>query len=389
MKHIAVVLLLSIVALSSAKVFFEENFNDDSWKSNWVQSKNKGDLAGEWTRSAGEFSHDEKDTGLKTSTDYRFYQLSRTFDSFSNKDDTLVFQFSVKNEQRLDCGGGYLKLLPSGFDQNDFSGDTPYYIMFGPDICGTTKRIHVIFNYKGENHLISSNIPCETDTYTHVYTLIVKPDQTYQVLVDGKEKKSGSLTTDWDFLPPKQIKDPNQSKPTDWVDNAQIPDPTATKPDGWDDIPKLIRDPDASQPDDWDSDLDGDWEAPLIPNPDYQGEWEPPFIPNPDYKGAWVHPLIDNPEYYEDDSIYAYSDISAVGVEIWQVKSGTIFDNILVTNDVDSALKAAEKIATYKDAEKEQEQAENEANSENNDEERTRLEEEFGEFDEDHSHEEL
>jgi hypothetical protein len=39
-----------------------------------------------------------------------------------------VFQFSVKHEQKMDCGGGYIKLLPasSGAQMADFGGDTPY-----------------------------------------------------------------------------------------------------------------------------------------------------------------------------------------------------------------------------------------------------------------------
>lgn len=32
----------------------------------------------------------------------------------------------------------------------------------GPDICGySTKRVHVIFNYKGQNHLITKDIKCK------------------------------------------------------------------------------------------------------------------------------------------------------------------------------------------------------------------------------------
>ena len=38
-----------------------------------------------------------------------------------------------------------------------------------------------------------------------------------------------------------------------------------------------------------------------------------------------------------------YDDIGAVGFEIWQVKSGTIFDNILVTDDVAEAEKMAKE----------------------------------------------
>lgn len=37
-----------------------------------------------------------------------------------------MFQFSVKHEQKLDCGGGYMKLLSGEVDQKKFGGDTPY-----------------------------------------------------------------------------------------------------------------------------------------------------------------------------------------------------------------------------------------------------------------------
>lgn len=64
----------------------------------------------------------------------------------------------------------------------NFSGETPYAIMFGPDICGhSTKRVHVILPYKDDNHLIDRTVPCETDVFTHVYTLAIHPDNSYEV----------------------------------------------------------------------------------------------------------------------------------------------------------------------------------------------------------------
>jgi calreticulin len=126
----------------------------------------------------------------------------------------LIFQFSVKNEQKLDCGGGYLKLLPSTTDLKKFSGDSDYYIMFGPDICGPgSHRVHAILNYKGTNHLLKNEVSCPTDEFTHVYTFVLNPDQTFQILVDGEEKRSGNIVDEWDLLPPKEIKDPSVSKP--------------------------------------------------------------------------------------------------------------------------------------------------------------------------------
>jgi len=248
----------------------------------------------------------------------------------------LVLQFSVKHEQHIDCGGGYIKLIPSGLDQETFNGDSKYNVMFGPDICGSTKKVHVIFNYKGENKLIKKEISCETDQLTHVYTLIIHPDQTYEVRIDGSKKESGSLIDDWNFLPSKKIKDPSKSKPSDWVDDALIDDADDKKPANYDDVPKQIADPDAVKPSDWDDDADGEWEAPMIENPEFKGEWKPKKISNPAFKGPWVHPEIDNPEYVDDSAIYAF-DNAYVGFDLWQVKSGTIFDNILVSDSVTEA----------------------------------------------------
>lgn len=90
-----------------------------------------------------------------------------------------------------------------------------------------------------------------------------------QVLIDNEEVEGGDLETDWDFLPPKKVKDPNQSKPDDWDDKPTIPDPDDKKPDDWD-KPEHIPDPEATKPEDWDDEMDGEWEAPMIDNPDYK-----------------------------------------------------------------------------------------------------------------------
>lgn len=69
-----------------------------------------------------------------------------------------------------------------------FGGDTPYSIMFGPDICGyTTKRTHVILTYKEKNHLIKDEFRCFTDELSHVYTLVIHPNNTYKVWVECTE----------------------------------------------------------------------------------------------------------------------------------------------------------------------------------------------------------
>jgi len=344
---------LGLVSLAAATVYFEEKFNDgNKWQDRWVESKFKGENAGEWKLSAGKFGGEE-DKGLQTAQDARFYQLSAAVKEFSNEGKKLIVQYAVKHEQNIDCGGGYLKVLPTGLDQTNFNGDSDYNIMFGPDICGATKKVHVIFNHKGKNHLINKDISCENDEYDHLYTLIVNPDATYEVKIDNASKQKGSLKEDWDMLLPRKINDPSASKPADWDDHAQIDDPNDVKPADWDSIPAQIADPDASKPDDWDTELDGDWEAPKIDNPKYKGAWKPKQIANPAYKGSWVHPQIDNPDFKDDDSLGQYASNKFVGIEVWQVKSGTIFSRFLVTDDEKKADDAAEKFVAAQKLSKE------------------------------------
>ncbi|PKU70245.1 calreticulin [Dendrobium catenatum] len=348
-------LFLVLLSVVSADIFFEERF-DDGWENRWVKSDWKKDenSAGDWNHTAGKWSGDANDKGIQTYPDFRFFAISAQFPEFSNKDKTLVFQFSVKHEQKLDCGGGYMKLLSGDVDQKKFSGETPYSIMFGPDICGyTTKKVHAILTRNGKNHLIKKEVACETDQLTHLYTFIIHPDATYSILVDNVEKQSGSLYSDWDLLPPKQIKDPDAKKPEDWDDKEYIPDPEDTKPEGYDDIPKEIPDADAKKPEDWDDEEDGEWTAPTIPNPEYKGPWKQKKIKNPNYKGKWKAPLIDNPDFEDDADIYVFPDLKYVGIELWQVKSGTLFDNVLITDDPEYAKRVAEETwGKNKDAEK-------------------------------------
>lgn len=78
---------------------------------------------------------------------------------------------------------------------------------------------------------ISSACTRQDDELTHLYTLILRPDQTYEVKIDNEKVESGSLEEDWDFLPSKKIKDPEAKKPEDWDDRAKIDDPEDTKPE--------------------------------------------------------------------------------------------------------------------------------------------------------------
>ncbi|KAJ2381538.1 hypothetical protein GGI05_005949, partial [Coemansia sp. RSA 2603] len=277
--------------------------------------------------------------GLQISEDARFYAYtSKLKRPFNTKGKDFIVQFTVKYEQDIDCGGAYLKLLPPTLDPAKFDGDSEYEIMFGPDICGSTnRRVHAIINYNGTNNQIDKVIQPRGDQLSHQYTFWVKSDKTFEIRIDNKIQEEGKIEDMWKVLPDKQIADPDATKPDDWVDGpAMIDDPEDEKPENWVDGPATIPDPEAEKPEDWDDDMDGDWEPPVIANPEFKGEWKPRQIPNPEYKGEWSAPLIDNPEYEEDEDLAVFN-IGYVGIDIWTVKSGTIFDNILITDDFDYA----------------------------------------------------
>merc|ERR1712151_1162146 len=60
-------------------------------------------------------------------------------------------------------------------------------------------------------------------------------------------------------------------------------------------------------------------------------------------KGIWEAKKIANPEYEDDDSVYKFDDFGFLGFDLWQVKGGTIFDNVIITDDKAEADEFAKK----------------------------------------------
>merc|ERR1739838_205720 len=92
-----------------------------------------------------------------------------------------------------------------------------------------------------------------------------------------------------------------------------------------------------------------------------KGTWRPKKIDNPEYKGEWEHPEIDNPDWVAVPDVYKRGDLEYVAMEIWQVKAGTIFDNILVTDDEAVAKEKRDAILEAVKGEKEAKEAFDEA----------------------------
>merc|ERR1711985_139540 len=213
---------------------------------------------------------------------------------------------------------------PKMADATGFGDPTAYNIMFGPDKCGYNKRTHLIFSYKGKNVLKKSDLAYkqELEGTSHLYTMILKPDNTVRVEIDQDKIYEGNLKEDWEMLKPKEISDPDDKKPGDWVDDSMMDDPDTKKPDDWVEEKRIV-DADAKKPDDWDDEEDGEWEAPMKDNSEYKGEWKAK--------------RISNPEYVDDDSVYKYDAFGFIGFDLWQVKAETIFDNIIITDDAAEA----------------------------------------------------
>jgi len=362
----------------------------DTWAERWVVSKD-AEFTGTWKHETYVPDGLPGDKGLVVGDPAKRHAVSTTFPALDPKGTGLVVQYELQLKNGLECGGAYLKLLTATEELSleGFKADTPYTIMFGPDKCGETNKVHFILRHKSpktgeweEKHLVTPPVPNVSDKQTHLYTAIIGTDNVVKILVDNEEKKRADLLSPTDFKPPvnppKEIDDPADSKPTDWIDDpkmddpeaskpedwdedapSQIVDPKVSKPDGWaDDAPLKVPDPAAKAPDDWDEDEDGEWEAPLIDNPECKvgcGEWTPPKIPNPDFKGKWFAPKIDNPSYigvwkpaqipnpnfFLDEQPHAMTPIGGIGIELWTMQNGILFDNILVSTTPEVASELA------------------------------------------------
>ncbi|POM79727.1 Calnexin, partial [Phytophthora palmivora] len=303
----------------------------------------------------------------------------------------MVVQYEVKLQKGLDCGGAYVKLLRQQENQeySAFSDSTPFVLMFGPDKCGKSDKVHLIFQHKNpksgeyeEKHMMEAP-GIKSDKDTHLYTAVIRDDNTFEVFVDQKSVKSGSLLENFlpSVIPEKEIDDPEDSKPSIHqvhshecllsskvtLRNITIPCLFAPvvadrKPDDWlDDEPAVIDDPDVVKPEDWDDEDDGDFVVPQIPNPKcaevsgcgewkrptkvnpaYKGKFYAPYIPNPAYKGEWKPRKIPNPNYFEDEHPARLDPIGALAVEVWTMTDGITFDNFWLGNDLKKAQEFAD-----------------------------------------------
>lgn len=370
-----------------AGTYLLETFQGKLKDLGWISS-DKDKYEGEFKISSGSKTFIPEDTGLFVPEKAMHYAISKPIEVKDTKTKDFVVQYQLRYDDYPTCGGAYLKLVSEDFKKpKEWDNTVAYSIMFGADKCGADAKVHFIMQQKNkktgelvEHHLKNPPKP-SADKDNHLYTLAVFTNQTFALLVDNEIERVGDLLTDFDppVQPLKEIDDETDKKPDDWVDEEEIDDPESKKPDDWDedapqlipdtkatkpekwldDAPLTIADPEATKPEDWDDEEDGEWEAPMIDNPKCEeagcGEWKPPMINNPDYKGKWLPTRIPNPafkgiwkprkianpDFYEVTSVHLLP-MSAVGIEIWTMDKGYIFDNILVGDNLEAARQFAE-----------------------------------------------
>lgn len=378
----------------SGNYFFAETFDSKDALDGWTLSKaDKEGVESEISKYNGRWLIREVSEGFALSGDMgmilkdkaKHHAISHLLEKpYVFQGEPFIVQYEVNFQDGIECGGAYLKLLSHSDDLNlaEFHDKTPYTIMFGPDKCGEDYKLHFIFRHKNpvtgefeEKHAKKPNVELKsyyTDKSTHLYTLMIKPDNSFSIFIDQKQVNSGNLLSDVSpaVNPPAEVEDKDDKKPEDWDEREYIADPEATKPEEWDedapaqipdpdaempedwleDEPQYIDDPDSTIPDDWDEEMDGEWEAPkvdnpkcadvtgcgvweppTIANPEYKGKWKAPKIKNPAYKGIWSPRMIPNPDFFEDLEPYKMTAIGAVGLELWSMSDNIYFDNMIVT----------------------------------------------------------
>lgn len=300
---------------------FEDLGEKGKWQLRWISSssmtKDGQSYSDSWKIASATTSLGSKnDLGLLLRDQKQHFAISTATEMpFKfKKEGPIVVQYEVKRECPLECSGAYVKLIAGSkeFDPEFFNDETPAAIIFGPDNCGSSKdeiilHLSQLNQMTGKTETWRLKTPPRTigDTsLSTLYTLIIGVENSIRILVNMTPVFEGSLEADFELVDPKSTV--AEDRPAWWDDREYIPDPTA--------VPALGED-------------ETTWKAPLIKNPKYQGAWKRSAVTQ--------YPIRDQ-----------LLPVAGVGFELWSVEGGVLFDNILVTQDLDLYQKFTE--ATWK-----------------------------------------
>jgi len=185
----------------------ESFHNLEDFKQSWVLSEAKKDGVDETiSKYDGKWLVDEPkenalggDLALVLKSEAKHAAISAKLSStFNFNDQPLIIQYEVKFQKAQECGGAYIKLLADkeGLSLEEFGDTTLYSIMFGPDKCGHDSKMHFILQHENpisgkmvEHHAKPPSGDFKTmfdDKKTHLVTLVVRPGNTFDILLDKK-----------------------------------------------------------------------------------------------------------------------------------------------------------------------------------------------------------
>jgi calnexin len=367
--------------LPDCRILFFDNFSTPDISDRWTPSTDPR-YQSQWHSEAlfqrqgrkGERGLILKSRGASSAIGHRFRH------PIDVRNQTFIIQYEVRAQFAFTCASAFIRIYnDTAFNASELSNDTIPLIEFGPERCGDFNQSRFI-TYTFENklptpHSVTRPHFIPIDEYVHLYTLIVRPDGTFETLIDNRSTRNGTVSDD--FIPPlfenPLIDDPTDHKPPDWVDDVLIPDVTHVKPASWDenepreivdpakatpppgwlfDEPLVVPDPTDKKPDSWDDEKMGEWiprpignikclkargcgpyKPPMLRNRKYRGIWKQRLIPNPAYKGEWRPRKIPNPNYHGQSYQFVMPPIVGIGFDIWTDQSEFAFTNILIATD--------------------------------------------------------
>ena len=364
--------------LPQCEPLYYENFSDPFVKKRWFASRNIS-CDGKWeNEQTYPLQGRPGEKGMIVKSKQKTSIISTLFPApIYTPNETIVIQYETRAQLVYTCFSSIMRIYTSEFDVYHQTNYTNQFLEFGPDYCKGLHNARLNFFTKDESaktitHKLKANITVPGDEIPHLYTLIIRPNNTFEYMIDTMSFYNGTFTGSFtpNFVEPEFIDDPNDHKPSDWEDNEFIPDLTATKPNDWNESepemipnprvrrpplgwrlhePEMIPDPKAQKPEEWNDRIHGQWKPKMIPNPKCKigcGPWKPPLIKNKKYKGKWSPPLIRNPKFkgiwkpkqipnpnYKPVGNFEMPPIYGIGFSVWSYYHDVAITNIMIANN--------------------------------------------------------
>nr|AFZ78863.1 calreticulin family protein [Coptotermes formosanus] len=103
--------------------------------------------------------------------------------------DTFLLQYETRNNLLMTCNTQFITLFEE-FPGKSFSNQSKFFLEFGPEVCGKSLN-HVRFRIK--NSQLRENILIPADDVTHQYTLIIRENGTFEIMIDTRSLFNGTF----------------------------------------------------------------------------------------------------------------------------------------------------------------------------------------------------